>query len=87
MNDPVLIAVTGRKRKNGKMSWTRVGHAYPHDKGSGLNLSSTSCLLRAASTCVNSTSAIGTSSRSDSAEANAVVASVVLPALPKPIPN
>jgi hypothetical protein len=38
MNDPVLIAVTGRKRKNGRISWTRVGRAYPHDKGSGLTL-------------------------------------------------
>lgn len=38
MNDPVLIAVTGKKRKNGKMTWTRIGRAYPHDKGSGLTL-------------------------------------------------
>lgn len=38
-NDPVLIAYTVRDRgKNQKAIWTRVGAAWPHDKGAGLNI-------------------------------------------------
>jgi len=38
-NDPVLIAYTVRDRsKNQKAIWTRVGAAWPHDKGAGFNV-------------------------------------------------
>jgi len=37
--DPVLIAFTVRRNpKSGRKIWTKVGHVYPHDKGSGLTL-------------------------------------------------
>lgn len=38
MNDPVLIAVTGKRDRQGRMRWTHVGRAYPHGKGDGLTL-------------------------------------------------
>jgi hypothetical protein len=35
----VLIAYTVRDRgKNQKSIWTRIGAAWPHDKGAGLNI-------------------------------------------------
>ncbi len=38
-NDPVLIAYAAKRSKTGKRTvWTRIGHAYPHDAGSGLTV-------------------------------------------------
>jgi hypothetical protein len=38
-NDPVLIAYAAKRSKTGKRTvWTRIGHAYPHDVGSGLTV-------------------------------------------------
>jgi hypothetical protein len=36
-SDPVLIAYSAR-RAGKKVRWTRIGSAYPHDKGSGLTV-------------------------------------------------
>ncbi len=37
--DPVLIAYTAKRSKNGKGAiWTRIGHAYPHEAGAGLTV-------------------------------------------------
>lgn len=38
-NAPVLIAYTVKKRKvSGKPMWTRIGAAWPHEKGAGLTV-------------------------------------------------
>ena len=38
-NDPVLIAWSAKRKKDGKgSSWYRIGRAYPHSKGSGLTV-------------------------------------------------
>jgi hypothetical protein len=37
-NDPVLIAYTVKRRKNGTASWKRIGAAYPHEAGAGLTI-------------------------------------------------
>jgi hypothetical protein len=38
-SDPVLIAYAAKRSKTGKrIVWTRIGHAYPHDVGSGLTV-------------------------------------------------
>lgn len=37
-NDPVLIAYTVTRRKNGQASWKRIGAAYPHEAGAGLTI-------------------------------------------------
>lgn len=36
--DPVLIAYTVKRSKNGRASWTRIGLAYPHESGAGLTV-------------------------------------------------
>lgn len=39
MNDPVLIAYGVKRRKASKRAhWTRIGAAYPHESGAGLNI-------------------------------------------------
>ena len=39
MNDPVLIAYGVKRRRASKRAhWTRIGAAYPHDSGAGLNV-------------------------------------------------
>jgi hypothetical protein len=38
MVDPVLIAYGVKRTSNGKVRWTRIGQAYPHDQGSGLTV-------------------------------------------------
>jgi hypothetical protein len=38
MPDPVLIAYTVKRRKNGAASWKRIGAAYPHETGAGLTI-------------------------------------------------
>ena len=35
---PTLIAHTVREREGQKPVWTRIGAAWPHDKGNGLTL-------------------------------------------------
>jgi hypothetical protein len=35
---PTLIAYTVREREGQKPVWTRIGAAWPHDKGNGLTL-------------------------------------------------
>ena len=35
---PTLIANTVREREGQKPVWTRIGAAWPHDKGNGLTL-------------------------------------------------
>lgn len=37
-NDSVLIAYTVKRRKNGQVSWKRIGAAYPHEAGAGLTI-------------------------------------------------
>lgn len=37
-NQPVLIAYTVKSRKGQKSAWTRIGAAWPHTKGAGLNI-------------------------------------------------
>ena len=38
-NDPVLIAWTAKRKRDGQGShWYRIGRAYPHSKGSGLTV-------------------------------------------------
>ncbi|MHA6298767.1 hypothetical protein [Devosia sp. CAU 1758] len=38
-NDPVLIAYTAKRNENsGKTIWARIGRAYPHESGNGLNV-------------------------------------------------
>jgi hypothetical protein len=38
-NEPVLIAYTVKKGPvSGKEIWSRIGAAWPHDKGAGLTL-------------------------------------------------
>ena len=38
-NEPVLIAYAVRDRPPGKRAiWTRIGAAWPHDKGAGLTV-------------------------------------------------
>ena len=37
-NDPVLIAYAVRDRPGKKSIWTRIGAAWPHDKGAGLTV-------------------------------------------------
>ena len=38
-NDPVLIAYTAKRSKNGKRThWTRIGRAFPHETGAGLTV-------------------------------------------------
>lgn len=37
-NQPVLIAYAVRNRPGKKTIWTRIGAAWPHDKGAGLTL-------------------------------------------------
>jgi hypothetical protein len=37
-NDPVLIAYSARRRKNGRAHWQRIGQAWPHEKGAGLTV-------------------------------------------------
>lgn len=36
--DPVLIAYTAKRTRAGKVIWTEIGRAYPHEQGNGLNL-------------------------------------------------
>lgn len=36
--DPVLIAYTVKRRKNGAATWKRIGAAYPHEAGAGLTI-------------------------------------------------
>lgn len=36
--DPVLIAYSVRRSKNGKARWQRIGEAFPHDTGAGLTV-------------------------------------------------
>lgn len=36
--DPVLIAYGVKRRASGRNYWTRIGEAYPHEQGAGLNL-------------------------------------------------
>ncbi|MBL8558120.1 MAG: hypothetical protein JNM47_05330 [Hyphomonadaceae bacterium] len=36
--DPVLIAYTVKRRKNGAAHWKRIGAAYPHEAGAGLTI-------------------------------------------------
>ena len=37
-NNPVLIAYTVKGRSGAKSVWTRIGVAFPHDKGAGLTV-------------------------------------------------
>jgi hypothetical protein len=38
-NDPVLFAYTAkRSAKTGRINYTRIGRAYPHDTGQGLTI-------------------------------------------------
>jgi hypothetical protein len=38
-NEPVLIAYAVKDRPSGKKAvWTRIGAAWPHDKGAGLTI-------------------------------------------------
>ena len=37
-NQPVLIAYAVRERPGKKSIWTRIGAAWPHDKGAGLTV-------------------------------------------------
>jgi hypothetical protein len=37
-NDPVLIAYTVKDRPNRKAIWTRIGVAFPHDRGAGFTV-------------------------------------------------
>ena len=38
-SNPVPIAYAAKRTKTGKRTvWTRIGHAYPHDAGSGLTV-------------------------------------------------
>ena len=38
-NDPVLIAYTAKRGKDGKGAiWTRIGRAFPHETGAGLTV-------------------------------------------------
>jgi hypothetical protein len=37
-NDPVLIAYTVKDRPGAKSIWTRIGAAFPHDRGAGLTV-------------------------------------------------
>ena len=38
-NDPVLIAYAAKRVGSSKnASWTRIGRAYPHDRGAGLTV-------------------------------------------------
>lgn len=38
-NDPVVIAYTAKRSKNGKRThWTRIGRAFPHETGAGLTV-------------------------------------------------
>ena len=38
-NDPVLIAYTAKRHPGtGRTIWARIGRAYPHEIGNGLNV-------------------------------------------------
>jgi hypothetical protein len=38
-NDPVLIAYTAKRHPDtGRTIWARIGRAYPHEIGNGLNV-------------------------------------------------
>lgn len=37
-NDPVLIAYTVKNLPDGKSVWTRIGVAFPHERGNGLTV-------------------------------------------------
>ncbi len=37
-NDPVLIAYTARRGRNGRVHYERIGCAYPHNTGEGLTV-------------------------------------------------
>ncbi len=37
-NDPVLIAYTARRGRNGRVYYDRIGRAYPHNTGEGLTV-------------------------------------------------
>ena len=37
-SDPVLIAYGVNRKSDGRVIWTRIGEAYPHDQGSGLTV-------------------------------------------------
>lgn len=36
--DPVLIAYTAKRTRAGKVVWTEIGRAYPHEQGNGLTV-------------------------------------------------
>lgn len=37
-NDPVLIAYSVTRRRDGKSGWKRIGAAYPNEAGAGLTV-------------------------------------------------
>lgn len=37
-NDPVLIAYSVTRRRDGKSGWKRIGAAYPHEVGAGVTV-------------------------------------------------
>lgn len=37
-NDPVLIAYMAKRLSNGRTAWTRIGAAFPHERGAGLTV-------------------------------------------------
>lgn len=38
MPDPALIAYEVSRKPNGRVIWTRIGEAYPHEEGAGLTV-------------------------------------------------
>ena len=37
-SDPVMLAWTVKRWRNGRKVWTRIGSVYPHEQGSGLTV-------------------------------------------------